>query len=369
MNNSKTAILYWTNYSTLAKGGQKSLFYILRDIDKTKYAPVLACREEGELTAKVRELGINVELLKLPKAMRPWYIFDIFNFMLNLVKLIDKHNIAIIHSEELTVVFMAFFVKLVRPVLTIWHVRVNWDTPVQKKIALLISDAVICVSHAVADSFKSSSKKLYAVCNGINADEFKPGGDKMASPLFGGTDVLIGQIGTLAEDKKFHVFLKSAPAVLKSFPSVKFLVIGQGEEKYTLYLKKLAKELNIENNVIFWGEEANIVPLINRLDIVCLLSKHEGLSRTLLEAMALEKTILSSDIAQNRELIIHGQTGLNARIDSAADTALQLNRLLSDKGLSLKLARNARQYVSKVLSLEKTLHNIYDVYNSLLKNT
>jgi glycosyltransferase involved in cell wall biosynthesis len=288
-------------------------------------------------------------------------------FILKLIKIIDKHGIRIVHSEELTVVFMAFFVKMFRHIRAIWHVRVYWDMPFQKKIGLFLSDAVICVSRAVSESFRTASNKIHVVCNGINPDEFKPGGEKAASSLFLENEILIGQIGLLVEHKKFHVMLKAAPAVLKRFPSARFIVIGQGEDEYTLYLKNLAKELNIEKSVIFWGEENNIKPLLNRLDIVCLLSKHEGLSRTLLEAMALEKAIVSSDVPQNTELIIHEKTGLNARLDSADDTALQINSLLADKTLASTLGKNAREYVLQNFTLDKTMKKIYDVYNGLLQ--
>ena len=359
-------ILYWSNFSSLTQGGQRSLSYILRDIDRSKYKPVLACREEGTLTSMAQELGIAVELFRLPAGIRPWYFIDILKFIFKLLKVIDKHKIKIIHSEELTVVFMAFFLKPVRQIITIWHVRVLWDMPFQKRIAVLISNAIVCVSRTVGESFRSTSNKINIICIGINPDEFKPESEKAKSPLFTDNDVLIGQVGTLVEHKKTHILLTSASAVLKKHPAAKFIIIGQGEKDYTQYLKNLAKELHIDKNIIFWGEEKNIKPLLNRLNIVCLLSKNEGLSRTLLESMCFEKTIIASDIPENCELIVNEKTGLTAELNSPEDTARQINRLLDDKAFAAGLGKAAREYIINNFSLKKTITLIEALYEKII---
>ncbi len=222
-----------------------------------------------------------------------------------------------------------------------------------------------CVSRSVANSFKSSSDKINVVCNGIDPSEFAPGGEKMSSELFSPQDTLIGQIGTLVEHKKTHILVKAAPLVLKDHPAVKFLIIGCGGEDYTLYLKNLAKELNVEKSVIFWGEETNIKPLLNRLDIICLLSKNEGLSRTLLEAMALEKVVLVSDIPQNTELVTHGKTGFAAKLDSPEDTARCINTILTDWEKSMEMGKAARKLVINEFSLQKTISRIHGLYERL----
>jgi len=358
-------VLYWSNYSTLTQGGQKSLYYILRDIDRSKYSPVLACREEGELTGKARELGITVELLRLPCGMRLRYLFDIIVFLKLLLRVLDRHGVKIIHSEELTVAFMAFFLKPLRRVKVIWHVRVLWDLPFQKRVGLAVSDAVVCVSNAVKESFRSGSRKILVIHNGINSDEFRPSQDKISSDRFSDSDVLVGQAGTLIEHKKTHVLLRAVPEVLKKHPAVKFIIVGRGEPEYSRSLETLAGGLGISASVIFWGEEKNIAPLLNRIDIICLLSKNEGLSRMLLEAMCLEKPIVASDISQNRELIIQGVTGLTAKLDCPEDTASRIITLLDDRAYASSLGKAAREFAAKNFSLNKTTSLIENLYESL----
>lgn len=359
-------ILYWSNYSELTQGGQKSLFYIMQDVDRSKYFPVLACQYEGTLTAKSREMNIPVEIVKLPPALRIWHLIGIIKFTLTLFRIINKYGIRIIHSEELRVAFLAYFIKYLKNLKIIWHVRVLWEFPVQNMIGLFISDSVICVSKAVSDNFKSKSEKLNVVISGVDSEEFVPFGARAESDLFTKTDILIGQVGTLIGHKKPHILLRAAPFVLRNFPDVKFILIGTGEADYTLYLKELSKKLGIERSVIFWGQEPNIAPLINRLNIFCLLSQSEGLSRAIMEAMSLEKTIVTSDIPQNRELILHNISGLTAKLDSPEDTAFQINKLLADKVFATALGKAARQHIIDDFPRSRNIIFIHRIYEQLL---
>jgi glycosyltransferase involved in cell wall biosynthesis len=358
-------VLYWSNYSELTQGGQKSLFYIMQDVDRLKYFPVLACQYEGTLTAKARELNIPVEIVKLPPSLRIWHLISIIKFIRCLSHIINKHGIKIVHSEELRVVFMAYFVKLFKNIKLIWHVRVLWQFPVQNMIGLFISDVVVCVSKAVADNFQSRSKKLIVVISGVDSEEFIPFGARAESELFTKTDILIGQVGTLVDHKKPHILLRAAPFILRNFPDVKFILIGTGKADYTLYLKNLVKELGIERSVIFWGQEPNIAPLVNRLNIFCLLSQSEGLSRALMEAMSLEKTIVTSDIPQNRELIQHNVSGMTAKLDSPEDTAFQINKLLADKIFATRLGKTARQHIIDDFPRSRNIIFIHYIYEQL----
>ena len=75
-------ILFQSNYASLTRGGQKSIWYLLQGLDKTKYKPVLFCQEDGGLTIKAREAGILVDIEEIPK-------FRILNIC-RIIKFIDN---------------------------------------------------------------------------------------------------------------------------------------------------------------------------------------------------------------------------------------------------------------------------------------
>jgi hypothetical protein len=76
-------ILFQSNYAPLTKGGQKSIWYSPLGMDKTKYKPVLFCREDGDLTIKARVAGIPVDVKEIPQ-FRILYICRSIKFIVNI---------------------------------------------------------------------------------------------------------------------------------------------------------------------------------------------------------------------------------------------------------------------------------------------
>jgi glycosyltransferase involved in cell wall biosynthesis len=356
-------ILFWSNYATLTTGGQKSLSYILRDIDRKLYQPILVSQNNGALTELANSLNIPVETVKLPP-FRPQNIFRIVSTMLQFLKIIKKYNINIIHSEELlTVLYTAVF-RLLLNVKIIWHVRVLWDKPFQKKVSLFLADKLICVSHAVAESFPDSDK-IYIAENGINIDEYDPKSTKLISERLPNNTILIGYLNNLAENKGTHILIQSIPYVINNYPAVKYIIAGGGNKDFTDQLIDMSKKLGVYDSIIFWGEEVSRPKeLLNRFDIYVLPSFAEGLARSLLEAMSLEKPVICSDISSNSEVVTHNKTGLLYNTNDPKDLADKTIYLLNNMELAKNLGRNARKHIAENYNLGLTMNKIYSVYNT-----
>jgi glycosyltransferase involved in cell wall biosynthesis len=361
-----TNILYFSNYATLTRGGQRSTWFILRELDKTKFSPVLLCQEEGDLTNNARAAGIPAEILRVSDftALR---FYKAVPYVIRIASIIQKYNIKIIHAEDLKVLFLAYFLKPFFNIKLIWHVRIRWELPIQRKFALVLCDAIICVSKAISLSF-SGHRKVFVARNGINAGEYLPDGDKITDARIPEKGLLIGYLASLEKYKGPDVLIQAAPMVIAKHPDIKFLFIGNGPVEYVAYLKETVKKLNIENSVIFWGEEQKRLPLLmNRMDIFVLPSFSEGLSRSLMEAMCREKAIVASDIPENAEIIEHLKTGLLAKKGDPNDFAEKINYILDNWQSAQQMGKSARQYAAQNLTLAKTMEGIYTVYKYLLK--
>ncbi|MHB9155609.1 MAG: glycosyltransferase [Endomicrobiales bacterium] len=357
-------VLYYSNSASLARGGQKSLWYILRDLDKSLYRPVLACPEEGELTDRARALGIPVEILTLPR-LRPRCALRMARCLCRFHGIIKKFGILLAHSDELTAIALLAALKPFTGIKLVWHVRVLWDTPFQKRVSLLLADRIICVSKTVADSFPAAGI-VSVVRNGVDPREFS---GTQAAPLpagLEGSTIVVGYLAGLMELKGPHFLLRAASEVVKKHPGTGFLLVGGGPENFTEYLKGLARELNIRDNVVFRGEETKEPEaLMKRFDIFVLPSLTEGLSRSLLEAMAMGKPVIASDIPQNAELVIPFKTGLLARAGDPHDLAGKIIAMIENDSLRRELGRNAREQVERDFSLKTTMEGIHAVYSSL----
>jgi len=118
--------------------------------------------------------------------------------------------------------------------------------------------------------------------------------------------ILLLSVGELSKRKNHEVIIR-ALGRLKN-PDLVYLICGQGASLD--YLKKLAVENGVENQVLFWGYIEDIYAVYAITDIFLLPSLQEGLSRALLEAMAAGLPIIASSIRGNNDLIVHQKNGL-----------------------------------------------------------
>src|SRR2546422_854516 len=167
-------------------------------------------------------------------------------------------------------------------------------------------------------------------------------------------------VAVVSRRKDQHVLLQALPRIERGV-----LVVCVGVEP-DAQLRALAQAVPERHRVVF-------VPLIDRAlafyqgaALAALPSRMEGLSQSLLEAMALGLPVVASDAGGNPDLIRSGETGLLvAPLDPAA-WAEALGRLLGDGGFSDRLAAAGRAYVRREFTLERTADRTQAVYRQAL---
>ena len=130
--------------------------------------------------------------------------------------------------------------------------------------------------------------RIQVIHNGVDTARYRPDAQARQAVRrelnIGGDEVCIGLVGRL-EPVKDHATLLRAAATLKARPEWKILVAGEGQLEASL--RQLSLEIpNLRGRVRFLGERAGIAELLNALDIYVLPSISEGISNSLLEAMA-----------------------------------------------------------------------------------
>lgn len=119
-------------------------------------------------------------------------------------------------------------------------------------------------------------------------------------------DIVLLSVGELNKNKNHQIVIR-AIAELKALP-IKYLICGQG--KQYLQLKRLTEKLNLEDKVYFLGYRTDIKELYEISDIFIFPSKREGLSVSLMEAMASGKPIICSKIRGNIDLVEKDKNGI-----------------------------------------------------------
>jgi glycosyltransferase involved in cell wall biosynthesis len=206
------------------------------------------------------------------------------------------------------------------------------------------------------------SRRNEVIYNGVDTEEFC---DKwspeerrtLRSALgFSDADYVIG-ISAVLRPEKNHVQLVDAIAMLRKLGiPARALMIGDGEMRKVVEAR--ARELNVESDVVITGLKQDVRPYIAACDVMALCSFTEAFSLAAIEAMALRKPFVHSDIGGAAEMIVPGRNGF---LFPVGDTEALVDRLaiLADREVSKRMGDNAREMVERLFS-ERTMVDRYE---------
>jgi len=156
-------------------------------------------------------------------------------------------------------------------------------------------------------------------------------------------DFLLFSAGQLSKRKNHEVILRALLKVRAN--NVKFLLCGLGE--LDEYLRNLAKELNVEDKIIFAGYKKEVKKFLHIADCFVFPSLQEGLPVALMEGMATGLPIICTEIRGNTDLIENGKGGYLLKTDDVDGFAQNIEKLSMDKELARSLGKNNFEVIFK----------------------
>jgi glycosyltransferase involved in cell wall biosynthesis len=243
-------------------------------------------------------------------------------------------------------------------------------------LAVLASTKTICVSHADAQQARqfhvAPQHKLVTICNGIEPQPFidatqNEAGEMMRRELgVPKGHLVIGNTGRLAQQKDNETLIR-AMALLKSFTAgAPFILLLAGEGPDRQKLKDLVRSLELGEQVRLLGFRQDIPNFLAGLDIFVNPSLWEGLSISMLEAMAAARPIVTTSILPNAELIEHEVTGLLVLPRSPEHIAQAIARFVREPELAQSCGIAARQRVLEEYTIDRMFQETWDLYLDLL---
>ena len=121
-------------------------------------------------------------------------------------------------------------------------------------------------------------------------------------------------------------------------------------------------------NFFFLGSRMDVRPLLKIIDIYVCSSKHESSPLSLLEAMAMKKAIVSTDVGDVKDFINNGVDGFIVKNGDDDALANYLKKLIDDPKLRNKLGESAREVVKNKFDLEICVDNHLDMYQKIVNN-
>ncbi|MBI4707307.1 MAG: glycosyltransferase, partial [Candidatus Omnitrophica bacterium] len=171
--------------------------------------------------------------------------------------------------------------------------------------------------------------------------------------------------GRLSYEKGLDTLLKCAAAVVKIIPEARFVIAGRGPEEENL--KSYTRQLGIEQNVIFLGHRSDAKNIYNSIDVFVNPSLTEGIANTILEAQAMEKPVITTDVGGSGEIITHNANGFLVQPGDVADITEKIMYLLKNKDVAEKIGRQGRKVMYEKFSFKDRLRKIEDLYVELTK--
>ena len=243
--------------------------------------------------------------------------------------------------------------------------RRGWLRRIQNLGGAVLANATPIRDALVAeDGF--APEKLRVIHNGVDVKRFQETGSDRDQMFPGaGEGKLIVLVGNMHTDVKGHPWLiAAAPSVVQEFPSTRFVLVGDGEQRSRF--EQQVASLGLEQNFLFLGRRADIPKILGCCDIAVLPSRAEGLPNAVLEYMAAGLPVISSRVGGNAELIEDGVTGLLVPPEDSSALSSALLKLLGDPGLAQRIAQAGHESTVRNFSFERLVREVDELYSELL---
>jgi glycosyltransferase involved in cell wall biosynthesis len=202
--------------------------------------------------------------------------------------------------------------------------------------------------------------KIESVPTGIDAQRFRPGAKLAARHALGlpGNKTLVGIVATL-RSWKGHRFLVEAVAGLPE--NVGLVIVGDGPQRDAL--QALIKEKNVEKRTWLPGNQKDVLPWMQALDVFALPSyANEGVPQALIQAMLVGLPCVTTHVGSIAELALPESTALVVPPEDVAALRAALERLIADPALAGRLGEAARRHCAERYSYEVMLDRMEAVY-------
>ncbi|MBT6154307.1 MAG: glycosyltransferase [Planctomycetaceae bacterium] len=243
----------------------------------------------------------------------------------------------------------------------------GWQLKLDRRLAPRTS-ILIGNSNSVADFYRQQgfpAERLAVIPNGV--ESLAPSSidrDRVLAEfnIPPGAKV-VGFVGRLAKQKRVKDLIWAMQLLRQLTDNVYFLIIGDGPERTRL--EELARQLQCDHVTRFAGHRDDSDNLTGLLNVFWLASDFEGMSNSLMEAMAAGVPAVAADIPPNRELLIDGETGYVVRVGDSVGIAQFADRILADDELAVKLGDASRERMRSQFSIDKMVEQHVELYRRI----
>jgi len=350
-------------------GAESMLISLVEGLDKNRYRSLVCLLSDGWLKVELEKRGIDTLVVPQPHSIDFHWLFRVY-------RLLRDRAIDIMHAHEFATNVYASVLSTVTgiPVIATAHGK-NYYSDKWRRRAAYRFVARQSVMVAVSNDLKRFLTErigippgsIRVVHNGIDLERYAVGkeGTAVRDELGIGADQpVVGTVGNLFAVKGQTYLLRACKLVAGVFPGFLLLIAGEGEQ--LALLEREASELGIGANVKFLGFRDDVPSLLRAMDVFVLPSLSEGLPLSILEALALQKAVVATNVGGIPEIVQNGVTGFLVPPKDLEALAEKIILLLRDPQKAADIGRAGRAKVEEGFRLGQMVGQYQALYEDQL---
>ena len=377
----KLAIISGT---TAPGGGPRHIYSLLKKMDRREWDVMVCTHKDGSYWNKLIALGVTPYDLVLRKLSLSTF-FKLLNILRN-----EKPDLIHTHGKGPGLYGRLLGWVLGIPVVHTFHGFQHKLLPaIQRWFYLFVENILTLLTRHhifVGNGEKNKAKVLMflndsnssVINNGIDLDSIQalPPAEKVLASLKLGTRESVKIFGTLSRvspEKGLDILLEGFFEAVKTAPYIRLLVIGDcpGEhEKYIKTIKQYIHENGLDDAVKILGAREDALEILKSIDFYISPSRSEGLPYNLLEALAVGKPVMATDIPGNNDIIRKSVEGVLVPVNSARTLAHGILTLLELGPEERKaMQQNGKSRIRDQFSLNLMAEKTFSVYKKVLEGS
>lgn len=352
---------------------------------------VYAIVPRGEYTDLIQKEGVETIEYKISrKSLNP---VNAIKTILTIADVMRRKNIVLLHSFTFKPnIYGAIAGALAGVPVIVNHITglgyVYTERSLKAKLLRMISSSLYWIAFNFAsmvvfqnrDDMKvlgcyvKPEKRMVIVSSGVDVSTYNPGvvSEHVMIELkkalgISSEQIVITLIARLNRHKGIYEFIDAAQELIKKNKNCLFLVIGWIDEGNPAALSKEYLKRVESKRIRFLGKRNDIIELLSITDIFVLPSYREGTPHTVLEAMAMGKPVVTTNVPGCRETIIHKESGLLIPAREYKPLVSALHELIMDKHERRQMGVASRKRAEEIFSDKIINGKIWAMYKNLLK--
>jgi glycosyltransferase involved in cell wall biosynthesis len=349
-------------------GAQEHVFNLVKRLDRAFYDVSVVSLSPGSAVRKLQRAGIDVTVIDEPDdaiatAILAAHLADvradvIHNHMYRAEIVGTKASIALGEAGHR------------RPwVISTVHssrIRPKEDQEELRRLTPQM-DQLIVVSRAIEEKVAEEGRTgapVGLIYNGVDLERYdhqEPCCTLREEFAMEPDAAIVGVVGRLELEKGHPTLLEAWPLVLQRVPSAYLLIVGEGSRLDALHT--IARGLDVERHVIFTGRRDDIPAVTAAFDVAVLPSYREAQGLTILEAMALSRPVVASNVGGIPEMIVDGVNGLLVPPHDPPALADAIARLLTSHQLADMIGRRGHDTVHDRFCIQLMVNAVQELYD------